>query len=872
MKGIKKKDKRFKDEKTNKNESCVMNRNKFLLIIMLFLFFPFNLSSGIHMEGYHYLSPKSGTKYAPASATILIRFTHIMPGDLINLNTFIEVKGDINGPYSGNTLISTDNKTIIFKPSTEFISGETVSVSLSPKLFTANNKTILPLNYQFTISKNAVNSLKHVTDRDENKSGIFKTAFSELSTVGQAMIMANGVSVPSDFPNIEVNQYGTTAEGKLFFASGLSNTSDYIIILNNDGTPYFYRRFGRQETGLADFRVQENGLLTYFTYMYHAHFVLNQHYEVVDTLRCAHGYPNNNHEVLLTKGHTILIANNTQIVDMSKVVDGGHPSAFVRGMDIQEFDDDKNLIFEWSTWDHLDINDALHMDLRQPNVDLVHMNSIAIDYDNHLIVSIPHYNQVIKINRETGAIIWRLGGVQSDFTFINDPEPFTYQHDARPVPGNPNHYTIFDNGTYRSSGYARGVEYLINTDEWTAEKVWEYNPDPKRITKWNGSLQVLPNGKRLFDWTYIPPIDATEVTYDGDLVYKLTVDEFATYRTRRYPWQGMGLKPYLIVDESGSDVTLVFNKFGDAHVAYYNIYTGTSPNPTALYDTSKATLKTMTDLETNQTYYFRVTAVSDQGEESDFSNEEMVTGTIPPGENIVQNGDFSEGIDPWICSVLYHASASWSIDNGTFHYNIMHSQGNYDDIQLIQNGIKLVQGKSYTFEFDGWADTFAAIEAKINQGNINYSKTGYSLLMETHQHFSYTFEMERSTDTHACIEFNFGNNNVNVYLDNVSLKEVVGNDADEKKSTMPFAYKLEENYPNPFNNRTIIQYQLPKPCKVELSIYNLIGQKLTTLVSVNQQAGKYQVNWDATDFPSGIYYYIIKADEFRQVKKMIMLK
>ncbi len=88
----------------------------------------------------------------------------------------------------------------------------------------------------------------------------------------------------------------------------------------------------------------------------------------------------------------------------------------------------------------------------------------------------------------------------------------------------------------------------------------------------------------------------------------------------------------------------------------------------------------------------------------------------------------------------------------------------------------------------------------------------------------------------------------------------------------PQSYHLDQNYPNPFNPRTTINYQLPKTIDVELSIYDLLGQKVTTLVKKRQQAGNHQVEWDASTFASGIYYYKIQAGEFQDVKKMILIR
>ncbi len=71
---------------------------------------------------------------------------------------------------------------------------------------------------------------------------------------------------------------------------------------------------------------------------------------------------------------------------------------------------------------------------------------------------------------------------------------------------------------------------------------------------------------------------------------------------------------------------------------------------------------------------------------------------------------------------------------------------------------------------------------------------------------------------------------------------------------------------------TMINYQLPMTSEVEISIYNLLGQKVATLVNEQQRAGYHQIEWDASGFSSGIYYYIIEAGEFQDVKKMVLIR
>jgi len=89
---------------------------------------------------------------------------------------------------------------------------------------------------------------------------------------------------------------------------------------------------------------------------------------------------------------------------------------------------------------------------------------------------------------------------------------------------------------------------------------------------------------------------------------------------------------------------------------------------------------------------------------------------------------------------------------------------------------------------------------------------------------------------------------------------------------LPAMYQLKQNFPNPFNPTTIINYELPITNYVELSIYNLIGQKVATLVSERQEAGYHQVEWNATQFSSGVYFYRIQANKFLQVRKMILVR
>jgi hypothetical protein len=88
----------------------------------------------------------------------------------------------------------------------------------------------------------------------------------------------------------------------------------------------------------------------------------------------------------------------------------------------------------------------------------------------------------------------------------------------------------------------------------------------------------------------------------------------------------------------------------------------------------------------------------------------------------------------------------------------------------------------------------------------------------------------------------------------------------------PVHYSLNQNYPNPFNPTTKISYSLPIDSKVNVSIYNILGQKVYELVNKSLKAGEYEAVFNASNFSSGVYIYRIKTDNFVQSKKMLLLK
>jgi hypothetical protein len=89
---------------------------------------------------------------------------------------------------------------------------------------------------------------------------------------------------------------------------------------------------------------------------------------------------------------------------------------------------------------------------------------------------------------------------------------------------------------------------------------------------------------------------------------------------------------------------------------------------------------------------------------------------------------------------------------------------------------------------------------------------------------------------------------------------------------IPSEFKLYQNFPNPFNPRTIISYEIPTPTPVVLKVYDLFGREVATLVDGVQDAGFKSVQWDATGMASGVYFYRLSAGRFTQTRKLVLVR
>lgn len=323
---------------------------------------------------------------------------------------------------------------------------------------------------------------------------------------------------------------------------------NYFIILDSALNISNYKLVPGQENGYIGyhFKSEPNGNLSYLTRkldgtisLVDTNFNILRSYK--DTFSLYNRIKYYAHYDLLPNGNTQLVLYNFQYVDMSKYFAQGEPNGAVLQALIQELDKDNNVVFQWKSLDYFPVN--LTQDPLAPNIDYFHPNSMVMDNDGNLLISARDLNSIIKINRNSGEVMWNLGGKKNDFTFINEnetnaPNYFSYQHDIRILPNG--NITIFDNGRQHNPQYSRAVEYQLDEVNKTCKKVWEYRHEPDFFADQHGSTQRMPNGNTLIAWgTYSMDgnTSVTEVRPDNTIAlefkYPTGLESQFIYK---YPW------------------------------------------------------------------------------------------------------------------------------------------------------------------------------------------------------------------------------------------------------------------------------------------------------------------------------------------------
>jgi hypothetical protein len=312
--------------------------------------------------------------------------------------------------------------------------------------------------------------------------------------------------------------------------------------------------------------------------------IFDDSYQEIARFTAANDYNGDHHEFLISPQDTALITIFNAVPQDLTSVGGAKDSVAMQGI-VQELDiETGEVLFEWQSIDHVALEETYVSPAEDhyPGIDYFHLNSIDVEPDNNLLISARETSAVYKIDRNSGEIIWRLGGKKSDFE-MQEGTRFAFQHDARRLPDGTisifdNGSLVFDNGTPRAVEDSRAIVLDVDEKRMTASLVHEYtHPDGQKADA-AGNTQVLPNSNVFVGWGRALAI--SEFSPEGELLFDLMLPaENRSYRAFRFPWSGIpDDRPAAVAERtSGDEVRLFASWNGATDVESWEALAGPDP-------------------------------------------------------------------------------------------------------------------------------------------------------------------------------------------------------------------------------------------------------------------------------------------------------
>jgi hypothetical protein len=388
-------------------------------------------------------------------------------------------------------------------------------------------------------------------------------------------------------PTIAVTtQVHGTAPGYIFVAPKEGPGQDGPMILDTLGRLVWFSK----GTYARDFKVQRyrgEPVLTWWEgsivqgHGVGEYVIFDNSYGEMARVRAGNGYRGDLHEFLITPRDTALLtAYNAVPANLSRV--GGPEHGAVWDSIAQELDiETGEVLFEWHSLEHVALEKsyyALPEDPEKP-FDYFHINSIDIDSDGDLLICSRNTCAVYKVGRNTGEVLWQLGGKNSSFE-LGPGTRTAFQHDARRQKDGT--ITIFDNGAHpQVHDQSRGIVVELDMNKMRATLLREYTSPEKLLATSQGNVQMLPNTNVFIGWGSEPFF--SEFSYDGRMLFNAYVrPEHESYRAFRFPWVGQPSEDPAVAAETGPDgkVTVYTSWNGATEVASWQVLAG--PNPEGL--------------------------------------------------------------------------------------------------------------------------------------------------------------------------------------------------------------------------------------------------------------------------------------------------
>jgi hypothetical protein len=958
-----------------------------LTLVVLFVFILF-IPIGINAQqgtSFQYVSPKPNSIMVSNKTNIILRADAKIQSSTIAQN-LISVVGSKSGIHTGDFLLTDDEQTIVFNPHRAFAYNEVVNVSVQRGIKTLADFEVPEYAFSFkTVSEGIIQIYDGVFDEDiTNMQNLAQTS-------GGESVLADTLPAPP----ITIDSLNNPSPGYIFMATRDINNprvyGNFLFILDSaanivdsvrvNGSPF-------------DFRIQPNGLLSYARGSFAGriprpeeelqHIILDSNLEVVDSFKMKNGYRAIFHEFqMLPNGHVMMVSFHDITFDMSTIVPGGQTNCSLQICIIQEQDLDRNVVFEWRNIDYIPITDS-DFDLTLPTVQYATINAFDMDNDGNILASIRNLSEIMKINRATGEIMWRMGSPRGEFTFVgeheeNAPYYFARQHNIRKLPNG--NITLFDNGNFHEPPYSRGVEYSLDEENKIATLISEIRyPNGNIFAPGGGNAQKFPDGGWMLGHSPNPQYvkrNAVEYHPDGSIALELSLpNNVGAFKVYKFPWKELIKRPSVTLFELIEGVTYTFNDtinsiFTDVTIKYieltsyfYNLATITrlpfgpvQPEfnedvymvyPVSIIYEGAAILSHTSEISINLLKYpeikhpektsFFVRETPNQGMFTmlpttyDSLSNELVATTTSFGEIVFGETDDVYSANPPIPYEPLNNKKVLPQDSLALRWT---GQGSYDLFQLqvfsgsmfsdsvIDTTINssffimgnLINHTIYFWrvrsilgsEISDWSEiwSFETTDAFVtmvapNGGEEWSMGTEKIIRWETNIADSVRLDLLYEQQIVRIItDTTFGNlsafrweiptdltvdTSYKVIITSISDPSIIDtSDAsfsitpppsgiETENLEIPDDYHLFQNYPNPFNPSTIIKFQLPVRSRVTLKIYDALSNEVEMLLNEELGSGFYNVEFNAMNYASGIYFYRLIAGDFVQTKKMILMK
>ena len=336
--------------------------------------------------------------------------------------------------------------------------------------------------------------------------------------------------------------------GYIFIAPKKKVEEGGPLILDNRGRVIWFLPVDRR--GVTDFREQHyrgKPVLTWWrgksadNKRLGRYSIYDNSYRLITYVRPGHGLSGDMHEFKITPRNTALITLSHRVrVEPRNVLEGAFQEVDIRT---------GRVLFEWHSVGHVRLIESYYHLPRNPDktYDYFHINTVEVDRDGNFLVSARNTHTIYKINRRTGAVMWRLGGKRSDFE-LGKGVRFAWQHDVRRQSDGT--LTLFDNeAAPKVRKQSRGLVLRVDERRKTVTVAHSFVHTPPLVAVDQGNMQKLSSGNYLVGWGHQPYV--TEFGPHGKTLLDLRFGRSGvdSYRAYRFAWVGRPhSKPTIAVD------------------------------------------------------------------------------------------------------------------------------------------------------------------------------------------------------------------------------------------------------------------------------------------------------------------------------------